>query len=506
LTQRPEISETEPERRPIDDTRATVAGTALSVVGFATFLLMPQFIEAAVADLRYTEQQVGILSSAVMVGSTFAAVAASLWIRRSSWRLVASIALIGLLVANGASMVAHGFAAFVALQGIGGFCGGSLYSLSLTVLSDGRRPDRYFAYAIGAQTVYQIFGLVAGPFLIHHGGVNAMLALFVALCVVGLRLVRYVPVHGRIQGVATSGSGLLSRPVLFALAGCFLFYVNIGAYWTYIERIGTTAGIGLEAISNGLAFSTAASMAGVFLASWLGGRRGFFMPMAASAVAIVLAVVLLAGNLRLTAYVVSAVVYGVAWNVSVTYQYSTVNIVDRSRRGVALAPAFHNAGGAAGPAVAALFVTEHDHSGVLWLVSMSVLASVVCFLISLRLRARAARVPGLRPVLLSICVALGASALPRVTAADDPSGPLEGRLDTGRVLGRAVGKEELARSWLGIPYAAAPVGGLIDGPALLEALWPSPDLSPEQKCAVFLDDTMYPAYPLKDLAAHHCPY
>lgn len=49
-------------------------------------------------------------------------------------------------------------------------------------------------------------------------------------------------------------------------------------------------------------------------------------------------------------------------------------------------------------------------------------------------------------------------------------------------------------------------GGLIDGPALLEALWANPDLSPEQKCAVFLDDTMYPAYPLKDLAAHHCPY
>jgi predicted MFS family arabinose efflux permease len=390
LTQEPAISLLEPGPRALDDTLAMVAGTTLTVVGFATFLLMPQFIEAAVADLRYTEQQVGVLSSVVMVGNTLAAVAASMWVRRSSWRLVASVALIGLLVANGASMVVHEFAAFVALQGVGGFCGGSLYSLSLAVLSDGRRPDRYFAYAIGAQTVFQIFGLVAGPFLIHHGGVNAMLVLFVALCAFGLLLVKFVPVHGRIQGVAHSGPGLLSRPVLLALAGCFLFYVNIGAYWTYIERIGTTAGIGLGAISNGLAFSTAASMAGVFLATWLGGRRGFFMPIAVSAGAIVFSIVLLTGDLQLTAYVVSAVVYGIAWNVSVTYQYSTVNIVDRSRRGVALAPAFHNAGGAAGPAVAALFVTEKNHSGVLWLASVSVLASVVCFLIALRLYARTA--------------------------------------------------------------------------------------------------------------------
>ena len=372
------------------ETHAMVAGVTLSTVAIATFLLMPQFVEAAVADLRYTEQQVGILSSVVMVGSTLAALAASLWIRRSSWRMVASITLLGLLLANGASMVLHGPAWFIALQGIGGFCGGSLYSLSLTILSDCRRSDRYFAYSVGAQTMYQVFGLIAGPFLIHHGGVNAVLTLFVALCVLGLCFVPFVPGHGRIHAAVPLGAGLLSRPVLLALAGCFLFYVNIGAYWTYIERIGTTAGIGLTAISNALAFSTVASMAGVFLASWLGGRRGFLLPIAWSALAVVLSMLLLLGKLQLTAYIVSAVVYGIAWNVSMTYQYSTVNLVDRSRRGVALAPAFHNAGGAVGPALAALVVTASDHSSVLWLVGVSVLASLVCFVLALRLHARAA--------------------------------------------------------------------------------------------------------------------
>jgi predicted MFS family arabinose efflux permease len=363
-----------------------------AIVAIATFLLMPTFIEAAVADLRYTEQQVGILSSVLSLGMTLAALISTLWIRRSSWQLVASIALVGLLVANGAAMHVHQITLFIALQGIAGFCGGSLYSLSLTVLSDGRRPDRYFAYAIGAQTVYQIAGLGAGPFLIRHGGVNAILALFVALCILGLLLVRFVPAHGHVQSVAPSRAGLLSRPVLLALAGCFLFYVNIGAFWTYIERIGVAAGIGLSAISNGLAFATAASMVGVFFAWWLGGRRGFLMPIAVSAAGIVLAVVLLTGNLQVTAYVVSNVIYGIAWNLSMTYQYSAVNIVDRSRRGVALAPALHNAGGAAGPAIAALVVTETDHTGVLWLVGASVLASLVCFVIAFRLHKRAAAV------------------------------------------------------------------------------------------------------------------
>jgi len=78
-----------------------VAGVSLSVVAIATFLLMPPFIEAAVADLRFTEPQIGILSSVLAVGTTLAAVTATMWIRRSSWRLVASIALLGLLVATG---------------------------------------------------------------------------------------------------------------------------------------------------------------------------------------------------------------------------------------------------------------------------------------------------------------------------------------------------------------------------------------------------------------------
>jgi predicted MFS family arabinose efflux permease len=377
--------------------RATAAGVTISVVAIATFLLLPPFIEAAVNDLHYTEKQLGILSAVLAAGTTLASVTATLWIRRSSWRFAATAGLLGLILANGASIFVRDFLPFTALQGFIGFCGGSLYSLALTVLSDGRRPDRFFAYAVGAQTIYQILGLLAGPFFVHHGGVDAMLVLFAGLGVLGLSLARFLPVHGRSgeAGAAASstaasgtGGGLLSWPVVLALAGCFLFYFNVGALWTYVERIGTTAGLPLGAVSNALAFSTAASMAGVFYAMWLGARRGFLMPIAASAIAIVVSVALLTGNLQMPAYVLSAVIYGIAWNVSITYQYSTVNLVDASRRGVALAPAFHNAGGAAGPAVAAIFVTEHDHGGVLWLVTGSVLLSWLCFQVSYQLYKR----------------------------------------------------------------------------------------------------------------------
>jgi len=205
--------------------------------------------------------------------------------------------------------------------------------------------------------------------------------------VLGTLFVPALPVHGRITRLPAGHGGLLSAPVLLALAGCFFFYVNINCYWTYIERIGIVAGLSLDAISNTLAFSSIASMAAIALAAWLGDRVGSMLPIAAGAAATIIAVLMLAGTLHLAAYAISAIIYGNAWNLSMTYQYSTVNAVDSSRRGVALAPAFHNAGGAAGPAVAALFVTQNDHGSVIWIVSVSVLVSLACFVIARRLRA-----------------------------------------------------------------------------------------------------------------------
>jgi predicted MFS family arabinose efflux permease len=370
-----------------------IAGVTLSCVGLATFLIMPTFVESVVTDLGYTEQQVGIVSAVLGLGTTLASLISPLWIRRLSWRMVALATLGGLLAANVAALYIHALIPFIALQGLVGFCGGSLYSLSLTVLSDCRHPHRYFAYAIGAQTMYEVAALFAGPLLIHRGGVNAMLELFGALCLLGLPLVRFVPAQGHTRahplGTVPAGSGLLSAPVLLSLLGCFLFYTNVGAFWTYIERIGTAAGISLVAVANGLSFATAASMGGVFIASWLGGRWGYLMPIAVSALAVVLAALLLTGELHVTGFVVANVIYGIAWNLSMTYQYSVVNRVDGSRRGVSLSPAFHSAGGAAGPAMAALFVTETDHAGVLWVVGVSVVASLACFQIALRLHTRA---------------------------------------------------------------------------------------------------------------------
>jgi MFS family permease len=371
----------------IEESKAVSACVLLSFIGIATFLLMPQLVEAVVTDLHFRERDAGWMSSGVMLGSTVAAALSGIWIRRVSWRIAAGVAVSGQLLSNVAALFLHDPVIFIALQTLVGFFGGSLYSLSLTILSDGRRADRNFAYSIGAQTVYQVVGLFAGPALIRDGA-NATLLLFVGLCVLGLACVAWVPHRGtRVTDLGVGGGrGFLTAPLALTLVGCFLFYINIGAYWTYIERIGTTAGIGVEGTSMALALSVIVSLAGVLLAFWLGDRRGLLQPLAASALAIVVSVTVLVGHFGLILYAASAAVYAVAWNVSMTYQYSAVNVVDRSGRGVAVAPALHWAGGAVGPAFAAVFISEQNHDAVYWIVALAVLSSCAFFALALRSR------------------------------------------------------------------------------------------------------------------------
>lgn len=374
---------------PIDQPRVIAAGVALSTIAMMTFLVLPQFVEAAVGNLGYSEREVGILSSLIMAGSTIASLAASAWVRRLAWRRAALMALLGLFAANGASLFFHAFAPFAALQLLGGFFGGSLYSLALTVLSDGRHPDRNFGFSLAAQVTFQIVGLLAGSALTRDHGINGLIALFAGLCILGIAPALSLPVRARGRDGSVHGARLLRLPTLLALAGCFLFFFNVGCYWTYIELIGSGAGLAKGALSNGLAIGVAFGIPGSLLASWLRERRGRLLPIAVSAFGIVISALMLIGAFGLTAFVSSAILYNIAWNLSLAYQYSTVSAVDESGRGIAVAPAFHGAGGAAGPLVAGLLVSPSDHSSVLWLVCVSVMASLACFALATRLTRRA---------------------------------------------------------------------------------------------------------------------
>ncbi len=360
--------------------QTTVAAVSISVVAVSGFLLLPLLV-AAVAEPFALGEAAGSLGSLVMGGFAVAALASLAWLGRADWRRVgrwllavkaASWLVVWLAVAEQLFWLA---AAAIA---VGGVAGGSAYALALSALAQGAQPARGFSYSVAGQVGFQVVALaVCGRLSAGYGvaGLAVPLALCsgAALLLAGRLPLRSPPAQPRPAAAVLFGRWQ-SAPTVLALFGCALFYLNIGAYWSYLKLFGSSAGIAAEQLAAVLAYGVASGLLGALLAAWLAERlaaaSALWLATLGSAVAVALLLLpaspwLLFGSLAL---------YKFCWNFSLPFQYAAVSRLDPSGRGVALTPAFHGGGGALGPLLVALLSGHYGYTAVA-LVALAALAA-----------------------------------------------------------------------------------------------------------------------------------
>lgn len=367
------------------NSRTSFAIIALTVIGASHFLIMPTVLAAAVLEFNLTEQEVGFLAALLMVGAAISSLSALFWVRAVNWRLTSRIALLiqggGFAIATQAQGFAEAGVAFLCVS----LGGGAIYSLALTALSDHQHSDRLFGFSITLQVVFQVVGMLLLSQFSTVGGFDRLMWGLVSLVCFGLILSFFLPKAGR-ETPAFSLKGVFSQAKpLLALLGCFFFFFNVGCIWAYLERIGSAAGFSPQALGNGLALGVSVGMAGSMMASWQEARMGRVLPLVLSAIATVIAVAALVPEVNLVIFVLSLALYNFVWNYSLTYQYAVVAAVDESGRCIAIAPAFHAAGAALGPAIAAMLVRPGSFFAVNVLAAASVILSLFLFLPAARL-------------------------------------------------------------------------------------------------------------------------
>jgi hypothetical protein len=262
--------------------------------------------------------------------------------------------------------------------------GGAVYSIALTILSDHPHSDRVFGYAITAQVAFQVTGMLLLSHFSASRGFNQLMWGLAGLVAIGLVLAGWLPHRGAIGATGSVAGVLRQRKVTMALLGCLFFYFNVGCVWAYVERMGSAAGFSAAGLGNALALSVAVGMAGALTAAWQGARFGRVIPLAFGASATVLAVAFLLPNVGLTVFVVALALYNFVFNYSLTYQYAAIAAADESGRCVAVAAAFQMAGGAMGPALAALLIVPGSFLAVNILAATSAIVSFGLFLSAAR--------------------------------------------------------------------------------------------------------------------------
>lgn len=364
-------------------------GLALVVVGGSLFNILPLMTAGAADKLGFSARQAGLLSSVLTVASGVGCLLSGGWVRSLRWPRVAAVSLGGMFVANLATLFMHDYTAFVLMQGVAAFFASGVFSLGMTILSDGHESARTFGIAISTQSAYQIAALWAGPSLLHLSGLDGVLVLLAVPAGVIIALAPLLPDQGRPSAAEHSAKGLLKPATLLAFAGFVIFYMGAGAYWTYLELMGQALGLTTRAVADWAAAGVAAGIPAGIIASAQSRRFGSLWPLSCAGVLMLIAAILLSGVYGLMAFGVAGMLYYFAWCYSLTYQFALVNAVDPTGRAVAVTGACAFFGSAAGAAFTAVFVAPNDYHAVVWIVAVAACVSPALYALSYAVHRRA---------------------------------------------------------------------------------------------------------------------
>ncbi len=344
----------------VDRPAAILAVIVLGVVGSIVFLLLPLLVGAFSDNLSLDTRQVGTLGSADMAGMFAAAVLATFWVRRSDWRLVAALACALLFVCHSLSGFLDSLTPLLLVRGAAGFAGGSLMSIALTSLGDTRNPDRYFALFISGQLGLGALSLWRMPELLATFGLRGVFLALALLTAVAALAIPFIPRRGSApESRAQAGSAVKSIvPGLMALLGCLAFNTGIMAVWAYMERIGNAAGLEASVIGGALGVSLLGGLFGALVAAALVDRFGRALPIGASVVLQIGALLLIAGRPSTLGYTTAVMLFAFCWNFPVAYQLAITVSVDRSKRIVVLFLSAVKLGYAIGPVLAAQLIAS----------------------------------------------------------------------------------------------------------------------------------------------------
>lgn len=371
------------ERIEFDSPQVIAASIAVAIVGWAVFMGLPILV-GALADTRgFSEEQVGYLASADLGGMFISSVLVSIFVSRMNrgrW------ILIGIVIASIANYIAvdvYGFYEMLGVRVIAGFGAGFCYSIALANLAATRQTARNFSYLIFTLVAVNFIELLILPMISDAWGVGGIFYTFIAINLLCLTTYRFWP-KGRftqehtIDSAETEASAdpghssdspaprhdqtpaPFSLPLLggLCLLAIAMFYVTVGGFWAYIERMGVSAGLDDDFISLSLALTTLISLAGCYIAYRLSRNQGQSRPLIAALGLIALSLIWFGSYTVAFSFFAVLVIYQLLWNGIDIYQLGTLSNIDHSGRYPALVPAAQGLGQTIGPSLAGYMIGQ----------------------------------------------------------------------------------------------------------------------------------------------------
>jgi predicted MFS family arabinose efflux permease len=330
----------------------------LGALGVMAFQVLPALVIGMDSDLEFSQAQIGKVAS-WQLGGIAAGSIISLWlVKVMSWRRLAYVGLIALLLTDVASMFIRDYMSFSAIRFLSGTAGGICVSFGSYALGNTKKADKNFGLFLSFQVVSAIVANMFLPGVVLSQGV---ISIFITLIVLELLtlfvLLRYIPnleVKAQEAGGANSGKawmfcGLQLLAILF-------FFIALGGFWTYIAPIGLAAGLTEQETGRAIGFGLFGGLAGSFVAAQLNIRLGRLLPVLISVGLMFVALGILYSGFEFLLFVVGAGMFMFGWYMFFPYQLGMLAALDRDGRPLLLANAVAGIGSSLGPSIVALYI------------------------------------------------------------------------------------------------------------------------------------------------------
>jgi predicted MFS family arabinose efflux permease len=350
------------QRTEFDDWRSLTIGIYMALAGYAVMVGLPVLSTQWVDNLGFTEVQVGRVASADLFGLAIGAVIAYFLVAKFDRRHVTIVSAAAAIAANLLCVYYQSYDATLILRLIAGIGAGLYTGIAVATIGGHSRPAFAFGMELFAFAGSQGAELKFLPYL----SIEGMYFAFAAFFVIGLLFISWLPRrpadealdvkvdveepdgehHVEHQHVPAYVPWLVLTAVVFT-------YINIGAYWTYIELATVESTASPDWVADMLVYTSVFSVIGCLFAVLLSNRFGLARPLLITLVFQASIVIMLVFGITNFTVAFSMFAFNFCWIFVDIYQAATIANVDRSGRYVALLPAAQGFGNGIGPFLAA---------------------------------------------------------------------------------------------------------------------------------------------------------
>jgi predicted MFS family arabinose efflux permease len=349
-------------RTVFDGWRSISISLYMTLVGYAVLVGVPVISTAWVELLEFTEEQVGRVAGADLGGLSLGAVMAALLVGRMNRRLLVLTSVAIVILSNGLCMVYTDYETVLWLR-VGAGIGSGIYTaVAVATLGGTSKPARAYNLMLFAFAFSQALEMQVLPML----SMNGIYLAFILCYLAGLPFLHWIPARPLDKalevdlevGAAEGETRVVHRHVplwvpWLVLAAIFFTYINIGAYWTYIELATLDAGIDNEYVGRLLVWTSFFSLVGCAVATVISNRFGLARPLLLALFAMAGVVGMLAFGINDVNILISMFSFNLLWIFVDVYQMSTVANVDHRGSFASLMPGAQGLGQIVGPNLAA---------------------------------------------------------------------------------------------------------------------------------------------------------